>query len=183
MSYNVRENARKYRVQEIEFAALAAQFGDVSFSTLDEDIHEHWDVKLINKGNTILFDVKGMKKRNREDDTADDSIHYVELFNVSGKKGWLYGNADCFAFETTDQYIVVEKKRLQDFIAEKCKDKVHSNKPELYKLYKRDGRNDLIVLVETSELIKISKRILNKSDVNENLMLELKFEFEHFIEK
>ena len=162
MSYNVRENVRKYKRQEIEFAALAGQFGDVSFSTLDEDIHEHWDVKLVNRGNIILFDVKAIKKRNREDHAPDDSIHYIELFNVDGEKGWLYGNADCFAFETTDQYIVVEKKPLQDFIAEKCKDKIHSNKKELYKLYKREGRNDLIVLVETNDLIKLSKRILKK---------------------
>lgn len=183
MSYNVKENARKYKRQEIEFAALAGQFGEVSFSTSQQDMSEHWDVKLVNKGKTVLTDVKAMKKRNREDSTPDETIHYIELFNVSGKKGWLYGKADCFAFETTDQYIVVEKKPLQDFIAEKCKDKIHSNKPELYKLYKREGRNDLIVLVETNDLIKIAKRILKKSDVNENLMLKLKSEYEKFITK
>lgn len=181
MSYNVKENARKYKLQEIEYAALAGQFGDVSFSTVDQDINEHWDVKLVNKGKTILTDVKAMKKRNRYDNNVDDSIHYVELYNVSGKKGWLYGKADCFAFETLDSYVVVDKQPLQDFIADRCKDKIYCEEPELYKLYRRKERKDMMVMVETSELIKIAKRIIPKSDINETLMLELKFEFEKFI--
>lgn len=162
MSHNIQENAKKYKYQEIEYALLIAPFGDVTFATSDEDINEHWDVKLINKNKTILTDVKAMKKINREDTDVNENIHYVEIKNVSGNNGWLYGKADNFAFETKTQYVVVDKKPLQDFIAEKCKTKQCCTTPELYKLYRRDNRKDIIVLVETSELIKIARRILPK---------------------
>ena len=167
MSYNVKENARKFKEQEIEFANLISDWGEVCFSTRNQDMKEHWDVKLVTKLKTLLFDVKAMKKINREDNEPNENIHYIELKNVQGKPGWLYGKADCFAFEMKDQYIVVDKEPLQEFITNKCKDKITCIRPELYKLYRRDGRKDLMVLVETSELIKITRRIVLKDKTTE----------------
>ena len=166
MAYSIKESVKKYKKQEKEYAELISIFGEVSFSNEKEDMFEHWDVKLDTGDSVILTDVKAMRKVNRSDESPDERYHYVELKNVNGNDGWLYGKADCFAFEMENQYVVVNKDSLQKLISEKCKDKIHSDKPSLYKLYSRPGRNDLIVLVDTNDLINISRRIVFKTKID-----------------
>ena len=91
----------------------AKLYTNVEWPTEMQDIKEHWDVKV--EGYKI--DVKAIKK-------DDENIHFVEFKNVQGKKGWLYGDADGFAFETKDYWVEVKKEKLQDWIHEKCVDKV-----------------------------------------------------------
>ena len=85
---------------EKEYAKL---YKNVSLPTEEEDCNEHWDLKI----NEIKIDVKAIKKN-------DENIHFVEFKNVLGKKGWLYGDADGFAFETEDYWIEVKKEDLQE---------------------------------------------------------------------
>lgn len=141
-SYNVREGA----VQ-------------TSHATEAEDINEHWDIKLETK-----FDVKAVKRVNRHDDDTNENIHWVELKNVRGNVGWLYGEADYFAFETDDYWVIVEKLALQGFMKKKLKDRVYCEKPELYKLYRRKGRQDLVTLVKTIDLMVIAELTIEKND-------------------
>lgn len=148
---------KKFKAVEDKFAHIIKTMGEVKPSSTKEDMDEHWDVKL-----DVKFDVKAVKKINRIDDETDDNIHWVELINVRGDKGWLYGNADYFAFELNDYWVIVDKKSLQDFIADKCKAKQKSEKPELYKLYNRSGRSDVITLVKTIDLIYIAEQIIKK---------------------
>lgn len=162
MSYNIEENVELFSKQEKEYARLISGFGDIIFATKFQDMKEHWDVKLVNKGKTILTDVKAMKKIHRWDESPSDDKHYIELKNGSGYDGWLYaGKADCYAFETKDSYVVVDKKPLQKFIDEKNDGEVLTE-PKLYKLYQRKDKKDVMMLVETSELIKIARRIVKK---------------------
>jgi hypothetical protein len=142
---------------EQKFAETLSSRGILKPASTKEDIYEHWDLCLIQK-----FDVKGMKRIKRTDDKPDENIHWVELRNVSGNDGWLFGDANVFVFETEDYWVLVEKQRLQDFIAEKCKGGGTSKTPELYKGYTRAGRKDLITLVKTIDLMAISKEILKK---------------------
>lgn len=131
----------------------------VLFATKEQDINEHWDVSII--GNKI--DVKGLKKINRSDPEPNEEYHWVELVNVKGDKGWLYGDADYFAFELTRCYIIVTKNDLQDFIKYKCKDKkLMTDKKELYHLYRREGRKDIMTLVKSIDLVNISGDIIKK---------------------
>jgi hypothetical protein len=148
---------KEFKKVEEKFAETIKQFGETSNSTKEEDINEHWDIKL-----DIKFDVKAIKKTNRYDLKPNENIHWVELKNVRGNKGWLYGDAHYFAFETEDYWIIVDKLKLQGLIADKCKEKVKTPTPELYKLYQRDGRLDMITLVKTIDLCSISEKILNK---------------------
>jgi hypothetical protein len=148
---------KKFKAVEDKFATVIKQLGEVNPSTTEQDINEHWDVKL-----DVKFDVKAVKKVNRIDDETDESIHWVELINVRGAKGWLYGDADYFAFELNDYWVIVAKKELQDFIADKCKNKETSEKPELYKLYNRAGRSDMITLVKTIDLMYIAEQTIKK---------------------
>jgi hypothetical protein len=151
------ENYKKFQVVERKFAGALDMFNKVSFASKDEDIFEHWDVKI-----DIKIDVKAMKKINREDSEPNENIHYVEIRNVHGDKGWLYGQADYFAFEMKDYYVMVSKIKLQAMIANRCKDKIKCARPTLYQLYSREGRSDMITLVKTVDLIFISDKMIEK---------------------
>ena len=152
----------KFKKEEIAFGKILGTLGDVKMSTDEEDMKEHWDLKL-----EIRYDVKAMKKVRRSDAFPNENIHWVELKNVNGELGWLYGDANKFSFETEDYWIEVDKIKLQDFIKSKCKNKERCNSPELYKLYQREGRKDMITLVKTIDLIFISDKMHYKNKILE----------------
>lgn len=64
-----------------------------------DDMFNHIDLFYTIADKTYSFDVKSMKKSNRKDSTVDDQIHWIELQNVRGNPGWIYGKADFIAFE------------------------------------------------------------------------------------
>jgi len=139
---------------EQEFAKL---FRDTEPSTQEQDINEHWDILIKYK-----IDVKGLKKVRRNDSEVNENIHWVEALNVNGKLGWLYSDlTDFFAFELKNYWIIVEKQKLQDFIALKV-EKTYVQYPTLYKLYRREGRMDAITLVESFDLVYISECLIPK---------------------
>jgi hypothetical protein len=128
-------------------------------ATTQEDMHEHWDV-MSETG--MKFDVKAMKKWRRSDAEPTDRIHYVELRNVRGELGWIYGQADYIAFETRAHWIVVPRKKLVHFVEGVTENNERSAKPAVYKLYQREGRKDLMTVVPTMDLLAISEVIINK---------------------
>ncbi len=148
---------KKFKGVEDKFAAVIKQLGEVAPSTTEQDINEHWDVKL-----DIKFDVKAVKKVNRSDGETDETIHWVELINVRGNRGWLYGEADYFAFELDDYWVIVNKQILQTFIAKKCAKKEKSDTPALYKIYNRRDRLDAITLVKTIDLMYLAEQVIEK---------------------
>jgi hypothetical protein len=134
-------------------------FNNAISASKDDDINKHVDV-IVNVG----IDVKGLKKINRKDQETNEHIHWVELKNVNGKPGWLYGEADFFAFEIKDYWIIVGRQELQRFIAEKCRDKIRAVTPEPYKLYQRKERKDIITLVSSYDLCYICTKIIRKKN-------------------
>lgn len=110
------------------------------------------------KKGKIGIDVKGVKKNKRNDDKKTDEIHWIEIQNVNGKKGWLYGGADYIAFMTFNKILFCKINKLQNFIEEKIKDKqlVFSNPQECYIPYQRYKRKDIIVKVLTEDLLNIT---------------------------
>jgi len=151
---------KEFKKVEEQFASTINHLGEIREASKEEDMVEHWDINL-----SLRFDVKAIKKVNRFDDKPNENIHWVEIKNVNGDKGWLYGEAEYFAFETEDYWVIVEKVKLQEFVAEKYKDKERSTTPTLYKLYKREGRKDTITLVKTLDLIYIAEKIIKKDGV------------------
>lgn len=145
---------KKGKEVESQFLKL---FNDAYPASEEEDIKGHVDVKI-----AVGVDVKGLKRVNRSDQETNEHIHWIELKNVNSKKGWLYGDADFFSFEIQNYWIVVDKYDLQKLIAEKCKGKIRVAKPELYKLYQRKDRKDLITLVTSYDLCYISSKIIKK---------------------
>lgn len=148
------KNVELFKGVERKFAKSIETLGKVNFSTKEQDIHEHWDVSI-----TMQIDVKAIKKNN-------ENIHYVELKNVLGNPGWLYGEAHYFVFETEDYWIMVDKIRLQHFIKEKCAAKEWSQIPSFYKLTQRRERQDIITLVKTMDLIFICDKMIKKDEDN-----------------
>ena len=128
-------------------------------ATTQEDMHGHWDVM---SATGMKFDVKAMKKWKRADPEPTDRIHFVELRNVQGKLGWLYGEADYIAFETRAHWIVVKRRTLMPFIEGLTENSEQSLKPAVYRLYQRTGRKDLMTVVPTVDLLAISEEIIKK---------------------
>ena len=137
--------------KEREFSLF---FDKVIEASDGQDMKEHWDF-------CVRYDVKMLKRKNRGAE-QDENIHWVELKNVNGEQGWLYGQADFFAFELEDYWVIVSRKELQGFIEKKCVEKTWSRTPRLYSLYQRDGRKDVITLVKSIDLMYISTSIKNK---------------------
>lgn len=141
---------------EREFASI---LNDPAMATKEQDMHEHWDV-IDAMG--LKYDVKGMKKYRRSDDKPTDRLHWIELRNVNGKNGWLYGNADIIAFETRKWWILVERKDLVQFVEGIVWGEETTEKPEPYKLYQREGRKDLLTILPTVDLLSIASQVLVK---------------------
>jgi len=150
---------KKGKEVEIEFSKLFNS-NKIIFSSKKDDINGHWDVEI----DGYKYDVKGVKKINRNDDFFNEFYHYIELKNVNGKLGWLYGEADYFAFQTFKYFIIVSKVKLQNFIKNNIK-KTYVKTPDksLYCLYKRKDRKDVITMITTIDLCVISSIIKNRN--------------------
>jgi hypothetical protein len=115
----------------------------ISKSTTMQDMHEHWDF-------AVKFDVKKIRS---VDEFGESNYHWVEIYNVNGEAGWLYGKADYVAFETKKFWVVVPIKQLQEYVKENMIKEYADKKP--YYLYRREGRRDKLVMVPTIDLCSI----------------------------
>jgi len=122
-----------------------------------ENIQKHIDKHLIEEnGQGWSVDIKARKKASRSDSEAQDEWIWIEFQNVRGNAGWLYGEADYIAFETQDDFTIVNRKSLVDYV----EGVVDMGKPvrksflAKYKTYRRANRNDLLTMVELSEIKK-----------------------------
>ena len=154
--YDITDFLKEGKEKEVMFADL---FSSYSLSDKNTDIIEHYDLTI---GNTRI-DVKGLKKVNRWDNEVNENIHWIEIKGITGNLGWLYGEADYFAFETFDYWILVSKIKLQELIKTRTIKKWVKEK-ELYKLYQRPNKQDVITLVKTIDLCSIAESIINKTN-------------------
>ena len=127
-------------------------------STEEEDKYDHIDFWWESpKKGIIGIDVKGLKKSKRHDKEYDDTINWLELRNVYGKPGWVYGKSEYVAFRTKKDILFVKTVKLRDF-AEKMtegKEVVHYNPRDFYVPYQRSHRSDLIIKVPTIDLMEL----------------------------
>ncbi len=154
--YDITDFLKEGKEKEVMFANL---FSSYSLSDKNTDIIEHYDITIGN----IKIDVKGLKKVNRWDNDVNENIHWVEIKGITGHLGWLYGKADYFAFETFDYWILVSKIKLQELIKTRTI-KEWVKEKELYKLYQRPNKQDVITLVKTIDLCSIAESIINKTN-------------------
>jgi hypothetical protein len=177
MGYDWSGLLEKAKKVEVRFARDCDEF--IREAKRNEDIYQHWDVKVKIKEEIMNVDVKGLKRLKRNE-PLDESIQWIEIKRgkTLEKKhlGWLYGDADYFSFEMDEKWVVVDRKSLQDFVA-KNTIKEYKNVPTLYHLYKRPNKytnmDDVLTLVETEKLIEIAKYIVDKKHIVEHLKMEL----------
>ena len=119
-----------------------------------ENMQKHIDKYVTDDVGTWSVDIKARKKTRRSDDNAQDDWIWIEFQNVRGNTGWLYGEADYIAFETQDDFVIVKKDSLIEYVenvVDMGKSVKHSSQAR-YKTYRRAGRNDLLTMVELSEI-------------------------------
>lgn len=78
------------------------------------DRNDHIDCVITSRvdGTQKTVDIKGSKKY------TEDQLFLVELFNVNGDLGWLFGKADYIAFQYKHAFLVVDRKELVKLICE-----------------------------------------------------------------
>lgn len=119
-----------------------------------DNIQKHIDKYVTDDVGTWSVDIKARKKTRRSDDNAQDDWIWIEFQNVRGNTGWLYGEADYIAFETQDNFVIVKKDSLIKYVegaVDMGKSVKYSGEAK-YKTYRRAGRNDLLTMVELSEI-------------------------------
>ena len=141
------------KMKEEEFKKF---FSNTQKPTDQQDMDEHWDFKT-----ELKIDVKGMKKQKKSDSEPNENIHWIELKNVLGKLGWLYGKADFFAFETKKYWVIVDKTKLQNWVAKNIIKEIKPT-PTMYYLYNRATSHDVITLVSIHDLYYLSDLVISK---------------------
>ena len=122
-------------------------------ATKEEDIAHHidyWVAKCKDdvSGKYYSVDVKGGRYENRI---------WVEIKNVKGELGWLYGRAYYIAFHMADMgmFVMVRRESLREFV-EGVVEKVYVRKHEAFhKLYRRSGRLDVLTLLSYDDIARI----------------------------
>jgi hypothetical protein len=148
---------QKGKQTELNFANKYLK--DFILANKEQDIFEHWDVKgicAVISLNSLKFDVKGLKKINRSDNTYQDENAWVEGTAVDGRKGWLKGNADYIVFERNNHWLLVERQELWDFTTSKLKENNYKTGKGKYMIYTRLNRKDKITLVPFEDIRKLS---------------------------
>lgn len=129
----------------------------LNLPTAHQDMFEHWDLEA----NGFKYDVKSAKRIKRSDPEPNYRYHWVELVNVRGGKGWLYGKADFISFEAEYIWIIVSRETLRKWVEDNVKDEWDDKFP-LLKKKQRWGRADVITLVPSEILIFLATKILKK---------------------
>lgn len=156
---------------EDTFERLISEEGEVRKATLEEQ-RNHIDFIVTDANNKeIKYDVKARKKISRQDGLYQDEFIWVEMKNVRGDNGWLYGDADFIAFERENDFLIVDRISLVEVVKLKCNLKIDVSSPKeaLYCHYQRRGRKDSLTLIKGGDILPIAVKIIEKNvDEKEN---------------
>ena len=141
------------------FAEIARYLGwQVSPSSKNENIDEHWDFHIVKGTENFKVEVKSAKRIHRNDSGIQFEYTWVEIHGVRPKDtGWLFGKTDLIAFEKESSFILVKRLELLAVVNNKVNlvAKVRDPKDALYKIYTREGRKDKLTLLRTSDIEEI----------------------------
>ena len=140
------------------FILLAVKLGwRISTSTQEENIHDHWDYLIEKDDKQYKVEVKSKKRISRSDANEQNNFVWVEIQNVRGETGWLFGKADLIAFEQEKTFLFVKKPDLLKTVNKKVDlvAKVKNPKDAVYKIYKREGRKDKLTLLPMNNIEEI----------------------------
>ena len=142
---------------------------NVSKSTMEEDMFQHFDVVC----DEIKYEVKGDKKMSMGDDFFTD-VYWIELVNVNGDPGWVKGKADYIAFKHKEEFYIIDRAELENLTEKLVKDRTVYRIKQYCKIYQRVGRKDQVTYLDFSdirllikEVIKIEKQDYEGIDSNQ----------------
>ena len=167
---------------ELQFASIAKSKGwHVRSATRHQNIFNHIDFFISANANTYSVDVKAQKKESRNLHQQDE-WHVIEFVGVvhpattivnfsentfdplnpnfslgSGRHGWIYGDATMIAFEMSDEFVIVNRKRL----LRHCANLINFSRRVLvsqyakYCVYSRKDRGDLVSYIHKNDLYNI----------------------------
>lgn len=154
--------------KEGEFAqTLCNTFGGYAVpSDPKTDMNDHIDIIwYYQEGKKpVTIDVKSIKRDGRHDSKLNPDIQWIELKNVNGKEGWLYGKADYIAFEGENDWLMIQRKTLAKVIEDVIVDKTitRDRSKSWYRYYQRKGRKDILTKVNTSLIRRNANKIIIK---------------------
>tara|TARA_R110000822_G_scaffold110654_5_gene240941 strand:- start:1961 stop:2518 length:558 start_codon:yes stop_codon:yes gene_type:complete len=146
-------------------------------STKEQDMFQHIDYIISRDGFTLTVDVKGAKR------FSDQGLFIVELVNVIGNRGWLFGKANIIAFQVGNEFLFVDRNKLYSIVKEKMGLKVytkggfsvHCSGRQLYSkpvmapnFYQRKGRKDMITFIERKDLENARTTLQTEQTLREN---------------
>lgn len=139
--------------------------GEIRAATPAEDIQAHVDFWWTNpSGGVVGIDVKGMKKRSRNDTRPDNDITWLEFQNVHGQPGWLYGRAKYIAFRRIGLTAFVDRLKLvryaENLIRGKKVETVRPSACGIPYTRSRWGRNDVTVMVPLDDVQALAEFVL-----------------------
>jgi hypothetical protein len=142
------------KAEDLFILAAVKNGWKVSASAKEQNIDEHWDFLIEQDDRAYKVEVKSEKRIQRDDKNAQAEFIWVELRNVRGKVGWLFGSADLIAFEKQNAFVFVKRLDLLNVVNQNVDlvAKVKSAKDALYKIYTRDGRKDKLTLLPVRDI-------------------------------
>ena len=145
--------------------------GECHKATKEEDMFQHIDFWWNSpKGRKVAIDAKGIKKVKQSDKKYNDKIHWIEMKNVNGNPGWIYGKADYIAFRTFKNIIFVKRTKLVTYAEEKTNgwDILCGTQPdEFYRPYRRKDRLDIIFKCPVEDLLDLADFLSDCSELEE----------------
>jgi len=146
------------------FCLMAESKGYVTNKSSREDnMHKHIDYTLEGKDKTVSVDIKARKRTSRRDKKFNDEWIWLELKNVQGRKGWLYGEADFIVFETEKTFILAPRKSLITLVNSKVRfdlSFVERAFQAKYRIYQRAKRRDQITQVKMEDVLGVKNVII-----------------------
>lgn len=140
---------------------LEEQYGGSTYpATKEEDMFKHVDFWWNHpNGDKIGIDVKGVKKAARSDNDTSDQINWIEMKNVHGNPGWIYGDSKYIAFRCFKCVLFIKTPILRKYAenAVQGKEITKIRPSEFYIPYQRKGRKDVIFKCPTSDLEYLAK--------------------------
>ena len=149
-----------FTIKEKEFAKQ--YLVDWSEATVDQNRHEHWDVKGILRNISdkhLKFDVKARKRINRTDHEFQDTYTWIEGTDIKGNPGWVKGQADYICFELEKHWLIVRRLNLMNFILDRLEMNGFRQGRGIYEIYTRPNAKDKITLAIVDDLARLEGSI------------------------
>lgn len=126
--------------------------GRIIDASRQEDIEDHFDF-------SVRFDVKKIRST---DENGDADFIWAEVVNVRGLTGSLYGKSDFLAFELKTSWLVIPTPDLKAFVEANLVDQEVVFKKEPYRLYRRHGRLDKVVMLPVKDVLHLGFLVLKQ---------------------